>query len=57
MPALRKEAAPHAGVPHYLTVEEAAAMLRIRPRTVCQMVSRRRIPFRKAGRLLLFEAS
>lgn len=31
-------------------------MLRCKPRTIYQMVSQHRIPFRKAGRLLLFEA-
>jgi excisionase family DNA binding protein len=43
--------------PVYLTVSEVAELLRIRPRTVYQMVSQGRIPFRKAGRQLLFEAS
>lgn len=43
--------------PVYLTVSEVAELLRIRPRTVYQMVSQRRIPFRKAGRILLFEES
>lgn len=41
----------------YLTVAEVAELLRIRPRTVYQMVSQRRIPYRRAGRLLLFEES
>jgi excisionase family DNA binding protein len=44
------------GLPRYLTVIEVAAMLRCKPRTIYQMVSQHRIPFRKAGRLLLFEA-
>lgn len=46
---------PSNGAPQFLTVDEVAAMLRCKPRTIYQMVSQRRIPFRKAGRLLLFE--
>ena len=45
-----------AGVPQYLTVEEVAAMLRRRPSTIYQLVHKKRIPFRKCGRQLLFEA-
>jgi excisionase family DNA binding protein len=45
-----------AGVPQYLTVDEVAAMLRCKTRTIYQMVSERRIPFRKAGKLLLFDS-
>lgn len=44
------------GVPRFLTVEEVAAMLRMTKRTIYTMVSQRRIPFRKAGRQLLFDA-
>jgi excisionase family DNA binding protein len=40
--------------PQFLTVEEVAEMLRLKPRTIYNMVSQRRIPFRKAGRQLLF---
>jgi excisionase family DNA binding protein len=46
-----------AGVPQYLTVSQVAVMLRCKPRTIYQMVSQRRIPFRKAGRQLLFDAA
>jgi excisionase family DNA binding protein len=35
-------------------VEEVAAMLRIEVRTVYEMVSQNRIPFRKAGRRAAF---
>lgn len=56
MSAVRKEPGPASPPPRYLTVSEVAEMLRIRPRTVYQMVSQRRIPYRKAGRILLFEA-
>jgi excisionase family DNA binding protein len=42
-------------LPKFLDVREVAALLRIEPRTVYDMVSQRRIPFRKAGRQLLFE--
>ena len=45
-----------AGVPQYLTVEEVAAMLRRRPSTIYQLVHKKKIPFRKAGRQLLFKA-
>lgn len=45
-----------AAAPQFLTVTEVATMLRCRPRTIYTMVSQRRIPFRKAGRTLLFEA-
>lgn len=45
-----------AGAPQYLTVPEVAALLRCRPRTIYTMVSQRRIPFRKRGHTLLFEA-
>ena len=38
-----------------LTVEEVAAMLRCQVRTIYNMVSQRRIPFRKAGRQLRFD--
>jgi len=44
------------GVPQYLTINEVAALLRCKPRTIYQMVSERRIPFRKAGKLLLFDS-
>ena len=43
-------------VPRFLTVEEVAQMLRCKVRTIYNMVSRKRIPFRKAGRLLLFDS-
>jgi excisionase family DNA binding protein len=49
-------AKPATVAPHFLTVPEVAALLRCRPRTIYTMVSQRRIPFRKAGRLLRFEA-
>ena len=40
--------------PKFLTVEEVAGMLRIKVRTVYEMVSQNRIPFRKAGRRTVF---
>jgi excisionase family DNA binding protein len=42
------------GVPQFLNVEEVAAMLQLEPRTIYNMVSQRRIPFRRAGRQLRF---
>jgi excisionase family DNA binding protein len=38
-----------------LNVKEAAALLGVAPRTIYAWVAERRIPFRKAGRLLRFE--
>lgn len=38
-----------------LDINEAAALLRLKPRTIYAMVAERRIPYRKAGRLLRFE--
>ncbi|HYG09758.1 MAG TPA: helix-turn-helix domain-containing protein [Pyrinomonadaceae bacterium] len=43
------------GVSQFLNVEEVATMLRLSPKTVYNMVSQRRIPFRKAGHQLLFD--
>lgn len=55
MPAAKQQTDSPAKLPQFLTVEEVAALLRLRPRTIYEMVSQRRIPFRKAGRQLLFE--
>ena len=38
----------------FLSVSEAAQLLRIAPKTLYGLVSQRRIPYRKAGRRLLF---
>jgi excisionase family DNA binding protein len=38
----------------FLTVREAAELLRLAPKTVYSLVSQRRLLFRKAGRRLLF---
>jgi len=38
----------------FLNINEAAEFLRIAPKTLYGLVSQRRIPFRKAGRRLLF---
>lgn len=40
--------------PQFLTVEEVATLLRIKVRTVYEMVSQNRIPFRKVGRRTVF---
>jgi excisionase family DNA binding protein len=45
---------PSPNHPNFLTVEEVAVMLRIKVRTVYEMVSQKRIPFRKAGRRTVF---
>jgi putative molybdopterin biosynthesis protein len=46
---------PRSNAPQFLTVMEVAEMLRLKPRTIYNMVSQHRIPFRKAGRQLLFD--
>lgn len=46
---------PHS-LSQYLTVAEVATLLRCRPSTIYQLVHKKKIPFRKAGRQLLFEA-
>ena len=38
----------------FMTVHEAAELLRLAPKTLYSLVSQRRIPYRKAGRRLLF---
>ena len=38
----------------FLTVTEAGQLLRLAPKSLYSLVSQRRIPFRKAGRRLLF---
>ncbi len=41
--------------PTFLTVVEVAEMLRVKERTVYTWVSKRMIPYRKAGRFTLFD--
>jgi excisionase family DNA binding protein len=38
----------------FMTVREAAELLRLAPKTLYSLVSQRRIPYRHAGRRLLF---
>jgi excisionase family DNA binding protein len=38
----------------FMTVRETAELLRLAPKSLYSLVSQRRIPFRKAGRRLLF---
>jgi excisionase family DNA binding protein len=40
--------------PKFLNVKELAELLRIKPRTVYEMVSQGRIPYRKAGDRTIF---
>jgi excisionase family DNA binding protein len=40
--------------PRLMNVKEAAEFLRVAPKTLYGFVSQRRIPYRKAGRRLLF---
>jgi excisionase family DNA binding protein len=44
----------NSSLPKFLTVEEVAEMLRVKPRTIYDWVSQRRIPFRKAGDRTVF---
>jgi len=39
----------------FLDVKGLAALLHLKPRTIYNMVSQRRIPFRRAGRQLRFD--
>ncbi len=41
--------------PKFLTVAEVAALLRMKPRTIYELVARRKIPFRKPGGKLIFD--
>lgn len=41
-------------LPKFLTVGEVAEMLRVKPRTIYDWVSQRRVPFRKAGDRTVF---
>lgn len=45
-----------AAAPQFLTVAEVAALLRLTPRGIYKMVQQKRIPFRRAGTQLRFEA-
>lgn len=54
---LAPTAAAPSAMPQFLLVEEVAAMLRVHPREIYKMVSRRRIPFLKIGRRLRFDAA
>jgi excisionase family DNA binding protein len=38
----------------FMNVQEAADLLRLAPKTLYGLVSQRRIPYRKAGRRLIF---
>jgi excisionase family DNA binding protein len=40
--------------PRFMTICEAAELLRLAPKSLYSLVSQRRIPYRKAGRRLLF---
>jgi excisionase family DNA binding protein len=42
-------------LPKFLTVPEVAALLRLSERTIYDLVSQRRIPFRKAGDRTIFD--
>jgi excisionase family DNA binding protein len=48
------DAQPVVSRARFMDVREAAELLRLSPKTLYGLVSQRRIPFRKAGRRLLF---
>lgn len=52
---MSKEIRPSDPLPRLLEVDEIAALLRLKPRTIYNMVSQRRIPFRKVGRRVRFD--
>jgi len=43
-------------LPRFLTVDEVAGLLRCKKRTIYDMVEQGRIPYRKVGGRLLFDA-
>ncbi len=47
--------ADYRNVPKFLTLNEVAELVRLKPRTIYEMVAQNRIPYRKAGRVLIFE--
>ena len=47
---------PVGKLPRFLRVEEVATLLRCKKRTIYDMVEQERIPFRKVGGRLLFDA-
>jgi len=49
------DAAGHLQTERLLTVKEAATFLAVKERTIYAWVQQRRIPFRRAGRLLRFD--
>jgi excisionase family DNA binding protein len=54
-PEVAAQAATPAPLPQFLTVEELAEMMRLKRRTIYEMVSQRKIPFYKSGRRTVFE--
>ena len=51
---MNKSSDVRANGPKFLDVKELAEMLRLKTRTVYDMVSQRRIPYRKAGDRTIF---
>ncbi len=47
--------ADYRNIPKFLTLKEVAELVRLKPRTIYEMVAQNRIPYRKAGRVLIFE--
>jgi excisionase family DNA binding protein len=44
------------GLPRFLRVQEVADLLRCQKRTIYDMVEQQRIPYRRVGKRLLFDA-
>jgi excisionase family DNA binding protein len=52
---MRKIGKKEETMPRFLTVSEVAKLVRLKPRTIYEMVAQGRIPYRRAGRVLIFE--
>jgi excisionase family DNA binding protein len=53
---LEEISTPGKPLPYFLKVEEVAVLLRCKRRTIYDMVEQDRIPYRKVGGRLLFDA-
>jgi excisionase family DNA binding protein len=53
--AFSKKTTPSQAPPVLLTVKEAAALLRVTPRFLYQLIAEQRIPHRRIGRAVRFE--
>ena len=54
MQSLKQQTVAESSGLKFLDVKEVAALLRLKPRTIYEMVSQQRIPYRKAGDRTIF---